>query len=84
MVEFVWLSVIGGALLLTTAAFDYRQQQVQDTNEVEFPAIGGPDEGSNNNRPSSVWTSLPEPVLIGYVVSLILQVPAVLSYLRVI
>lgn len=86
MVEYIWLSIVGVILFLLTASFDYYTtrfgdfDRVSETTQEDFPAIGSNDDSEEIER---VAHQNLDPIRLGYLISLLLQLPGALSLLRV-
>jgi hypothetical protein len=84
MVEYLALSISGALLLLLTGSFDYYQNRLQSSIEtqtssgLDIPPVGGNDK----EEPNDVHIAL-NPVFVGYLVSILLQIPVVLSFMGV-
>lgn len=90
MVEFIWLSIVGAVVLLATGSIDYYYSRLssdidlhtntisQDTSEIDVPPIGESPSKQPNESENSIL------ILIGYLVGVVLQIPALMSLVGII
>lgn len=96
MVEVIWFTIAGSVLLFVTASFDYythriegeeskRNYSINTDTDVDLPPIGSsPESEEDESGVLRTDSSHLRPITIGYLVALLLQIPAVFSLLEVI